>query len=63
MVMPPTHLIAPPRSRETAANGPINAALRILGVEAKGGEDEFDTLGLSRFRDDFDWIESLQDDE
>ena len=63
MVMPPTHLIAPPRSRETEANGPINAALRILGVEAKGGEDEFDTVGLSWFRDDLDWIESLQDDE
>lgn len=34
---------------------PINAALRALGVRAAPGVDEFDTLGLSRFRD----LESL----
>lgn len=30
---------------------PINTALRALGVEAAPGQDEFDTLGLRRFRD------------
>ena len=30
---------------------PINAALRMLGVQTTAGEDEFDTLGLRRFRD------------
>lgn len=32
-------------------DGPINKALRLLGVSASGGRDEFDTLGLGRFRD------------
>ena len=31
-------------------NSPINAALRELGVMPKAGSDEFDTVGLSRFR-------------
>ena len=30
---------------------PINAALRMLGVQITAGEDEFDALGLRRFRD------------
>ncbi|QAY78153.1 hypothetical protein [Sphingosinicella sp. BN140058] len=30
---------------------PINVALRMIGVEAEIGKDEFDTLGLDRFRD------------
>lgn len=30
--------------------GPINAALRAIGVQATGGRDEFDTVGLGRFR-------------
>lgn len=29
---------------------PINAALKLLGVVARSGADEFDTLGLGRFR-------------
>lgn len=32
-------------------DGPINKALRLLGVSASGDRDEFDTLGLARFRD------------
>ncbi len=32
-------------------DGPINKALRLLGVPASGDRDEFDTLGLGRFRD------------
>lgn len=34
-----------------ATIGPINAALRHLGVQASAGLDEFDTVGLGRFRD------------
>ena len=30
--------------------GPINKALRLVGVSASGGRDAFDTLGLGRFR-------------
>ncbi len=32
-------------------HGPVNAALRILGVRKEKGLDEFDTLGLRLFRD------------
>ena len=40
--------------------GPINAALRRLGVRASDGRDEFDTIGLGRFRSNEDWIEQPQ---
>lgn len=33
-----------------AGKAPINAALERLGVVASAGSDEFDTLGLARFR-------------
>lgn len=40
-----------------APHGPINAALRYLGVRLKGKDlDEFDTLGLRRFRDNGDLV-------
>ena len=32
-------------------DGPINRALRFLGVSGSGGRDAFDILGLGRFRD------------
>lgn len=34
---------------------PINSALKLLGVERKDGMDEFDTIGLGKYRhnDDF----------
>lgn len=35
---------------------PSNAALRLLGVVAPDGQDEFDTLGLGRHRDTDDWL-------
>lgn len=38
-------------SPQVAASGPINAALRDLGVVAQGGSDEFDTIGLGTYRD------------
>ena len=41
------------------SDSPINRALRFLGVRATPGQDEFDTLGLRRFRD----LEALGLDE
>jgi hypothetical protein len=38
--------------------GPINSALRHLGVRASPGEDEFDTVGLGRFRDFDDLLDA-----
>jgi hypothetical protein len=40
-------VLACPRDRR----GPINAALRLLGVIAQRGIDEFDTVGLGQYRD------------
>lgn len=40
--------MAPQRSR--GGGGPINQALRILGVDKRGGADEFDTIGLGERR-------------
>ena len=40
------------------AVGPINEALRHLGVRASVGNDEFDTVGLGRFRDFDDLFDS-----
>jgi hypothetical protein len=45
-----------PIGREPASrDDPINTALRALGVRATDREDEFDSVGLRRFRD----LESL----
>jgi hypothetical protein len=33
------------------SDGPIHKALRLLGVTAKFGLDEFDTVELGKFRD------------
>lgn len=41
------------------SDSPINSALRSLGVRAEPGQDEFDTLGIGRFRD----LEALGLDE
>jgi hypothetical protein len=41
-----------------AAVGPINEALRHLGVLATGGRDDFDTVDLGRFRDFDDLFDS-----
>lgn len=37
-------------SPAVAAKRPINQALRLLGVSASQGQDEFDTIGLGEFR-------------
>ena len=41
---------APVRFTEARQPNPINSALKSLGVTALQGADEFDTLGLGRFR-------------
>jgi hypothetical protein len=41
------------------SDDPINAALRTMGIKAVDGRDEFDTVGLGRFRS----MESLGLDE
>lgn len=35
----------------------INRVLKGFGVQAEIGKDEFDTLGLGRYRNTMDWIE------
>ena len=42
--------------------GPINEALRCLGVSCDPGKDEFDTVGLGRFRNFDDLFESYEQD-
>jgi hypothetical protein len=42
------------RPLEVATYGPINAALRLLGVQ-RAGTDEFDALGLGRYRHTDAW--------
>ncbi len=38
-------------------DGSINAALRLLGANKNGAYDEFEAVGLGRFRSNEDWIE------
>lgn len=45
--MPPTE----------AKRGPINAALRVMGVRARFMRDEFETVGLGTRRSNDDWLE------
>lgn len=47
VVMPPTR----------APIGPINSALRLLGVEARPPYDEFDAIGLGGYRSNERWLE------
>jgi hypothetical protein len=37
--------------------GPINDVLRRMGVERRNNLDEFEAVGLHRYRDNKDWIE------
>lgn len=43
-------------------NSAISKALRKLGVLAKGGEDEFDTVGLGRHRETHRWAEAAKNE-
>jgi hypothetical protein len=47
-IMPPESTAIAPVG---ASIGPINKALRLLGVTASNGRDEFETVGLDRYRD------------
>ena len=42
------------------SKGPINKALRLLGVVATGGRDEFETVGLDNHRNFSDLFESYE---
>lgn len=44
----------------SAESGVINEALRLIGVIAQDGRDEFDAVGLSRHRDNEAWLEDGQ---
>ncbi len=52
----------PVRFTDEHQPNPINSALKSLGVKAHPGDDEFDTLGLGRFRTlknlglTYDWV-------
>ena len=37
--------------------GPVNSVLRHMGVTKDGNRDEFEALGLHRYRSNSDWIE------
>ena len=39
-----------------AGDGSINAALRLIGATKEAAYDEFDAIGLSRFRNNEDWV-------
>lgn len=41
-------------------NSAISQALRKLGVQAKEGEDEFDTAGLGRYRETHRWADAAK---
>jgi hypothetical protein len=51
-------VVLPP---ESSSGGPINKALRLLGVTARKGADEFDTVGLGTYRHFDDVLESYED--
>ncbi len=41
-------------------NSPISQALRMIGVVAEKGKDEFDTVGLGKHRETHQWAESVK---
>lgn len=42
--------------------GPINRALRMLGVIKAKGRDEFETVGLDKYRDFYDLFDAYEDE-
>lgn len=42
-------------TRKDPVSNPINQALKMMGVEAKPGMDEFDTVNLGRYRTNEDF--------
>jgi hypothetical protein len=57
--LPPIRMADTETDARGRPDGPINRALRSLGVRASPGQDEFDAVGLQRFRD----LEALGLDE
>jgi hypothetical protein len=49
-----------PRYDQVWPNSPISQALRMIGVVAEKGEDEFDTVGLGKHRHTYKWAESVK---
>jgi hypothetical protein len=47
--------------RARAGVGPVNAALRWLGVQPSGFQDEFETVGLGRYRETGSWLVEAAD--
>ena len=43
---------------EFAPLGPINRALNAIGVTRENGEDQFDSIGLDKYRDMDRWLEA-----
>ena len=50
LVLKPMTVDAAAQRRRPAMTWPINAALRTIGIKAAPSMDEFDTVGLGRFR-------------
>ena len=44
-------------------SGAIDQALKLLGVQALDGCDEYDTLGLGNYRNNVDWAKSADTSE
>jgi hypothetical protein len=42
-------------TRTDSVSNPINQALKMMGVKAKAGMDEFDTINLGRYRTNKDF--------
>jgi hypothetical protein len=42
----------------TCTKGPINAALELMGVTKAKGKDEFETVGLNKYRRNNEWVEN-----
>lgn len=60
VVMPPVSTAVRPWGGSV---GPINESLRLLGVRARGGQDEFDTVGLGRYRDFCNWFDDYDESD
>ena len=42
----------------STGDGAVNAALRAIGARKGGSHDEFDEIGIGRFRDNESWVEA-----
>ena len=60
LILQPSELTTEAAAARSAPLRPINAVLRALGVVAVAGQDEFDTLGLGRWRSNDDIVAGAQ---